>query len=563
MRVERGAVLAAALALVLCGCAAAAQANRHSPGALGNGTFTPSRPAAAQYGPDPSLSCPAGGAFKILADDLAAAAKDSGRPAPQPDGRLCAAADTFLGWSEGEPPPESVSSFVAWHFGVPSATTRVIVVSLQTDDVRVIAEKLLDPVNAFAAGAVAPRFGAATERQRKTAIRTEADSTGGASSRNVTSAMNATKVALVMYDAALELEPLPRKLPAGGKARLAGRLQAGLSNPKVSFADPSGKLTTQPQQGDAVQADLSCGDKPGPLFVEVRADRNGEPASVARFPVLCGVEEPAGAAVAAPDKRPVETGAAERGILAMMNAERKAAGAPELQWDDAVAGVARAASETSREASRPGSTGSGASFDVVARLKQSDVVSALVLVNPAAGLRPEEAQWRLTTTPQHRSNMMNPEATHAGVGVSVLQRPEGPPIYFVTEILVRELPPVDAQALRGKLRDAVSKKRADARAGAVTSDPILEDVAQKYASAMAAGKGEVPKAQGDAIVGPLYKAYRTVNIVAGAKLEPLDLAEEPGAVAPGKGVGVGVAQGMNAVLGKNAVYGVIVIGTRR
>jgi hypothetical protein len=49
----------------------------------------------------------------------------------------------------------------------------------------------------------------------------------------------------------------------------------------------------------------------------------------------------------------------------------------------------------------------------------------------------------------------------------------------------------------------------------------------------------------------------------GAKTEPLEFAEEGGAAATGKAMGIGVAQGMNPVLGKNAVYVVILIGTRR
>jgi hypothetical protein len=156
-----------------------------------------------------------------------------------------------------------------------------------------------------------------------------------------------------------------------------------------------------------------------------------------------------------------------------------------------------------------------------------------------------------------------PRATHAGVGVASYQDPEAGNVYFVTELLVREQPPVDGQALRGKLRDAIARKRADARAGALGADPLLEEVAQKYAQALAASKGELPKAQADALLSPLYKAFRTVSLIGGAKPEPLEFAEEPGIVSQAKVMGVGAAGGSNAVLGKNTAYVIILVGTRR
>ena len=203
------------------------------------------------------------------------------------------------------------------------------------------------------------------------------------------------------------------------------------------------------------------------------------------------------------------------------------------------------------------------SFDVVAQLKKADVVSALVLVNPAAARSPEEAQWRLAHSPVHRANMLNPQATHGAAAVATYQDPAAGTVYFVDEILVRQLPPVDPDTARAQLRDAVARKRSDARADPLASDPMLEEVAQRYATSLAAAKGDLPKAQADAILAPLYKAFRTVGLVGGAKGDPVEFAEEPGVVAPAKLVGVGVAGGSNAVLGKNTPYVIVLVGTRR
>ena len=545
MNVVRHAGLAAALGtLALSAGCAAVQANRHAPGTVSGGAFSPARPGAAQYGPNPALLCPTGGAFPILASDAAELAKDAKRAVPEPDGRLCALADTLLGWNEpGGNPPESVTSFLAWHFGLTAAPARVLIATIESEDPRIIAQRLLDPVNSFGSTAVAPRFGATTMREKK----------------------GATKTVVVFYDAMADLQPMPRRLEAGGQAALQGRLGGGLSKPKVSVCEPSGALENPPQaDGSEIKADLRCGAKPGLLLVEVRAERDGEPVSAARFPIQCGGALPASVAMPAPaPKDAAAMAGADRKIFELMNAERAGAGVPAVGWDPGVAGVAKAASDATRDESRTSSTSSTVSFDVVRQLKKADVMSPLILLNPAAARTPEEAHWRLAHSPLHRSNMLNPQATHAGVGVASLTVPDAGTLYFVTQLLVREQGALDVEALRGKIREAVARKRADARAEPAKSDPMLEEVAQKYAAAMAAGKGDLPKAQGDAIVAPLYKPFRNVSILGGAKSDPLEFAEEPGAVAPAKGVGVGAAQGTNPVLGKNAVYVVILLGTRR
>jgi uncharacterized protein YkwD len=536
----------ALLAMAAAGCAAvqhAAQANRSSPASVAGGVFAPSRPANDQYGAPGSYLCPVGGVAPLLESDVNDLAKDSRKPPAQADGRLCAAADSFLGWKDPAVPPESVTSFTAWYFGEPSPILRVMTAVLDTEDVRVLAERLLDPLNKFAVNADVPRYGFATERVKK----------------------GITRVVLTMQDAALELQPFPRKLPRGGQARLEGKVLGEYAKTTVLVGDPSGKLETiGPKDGQAFAADVKCGDKPGVVLLEIRAERAGAPSALARFPLACGVEPAKSAPIPAVEPGPVDPAQAERKLLDAMNGERAAAGLPPLARDEAVAKVARAASEAQR--SSAGAAGSTVDFDVVGALKKLDVVSPLVLVNPAAALTPREAHWRLTTSPVHRSNLLNPQATHAGVGIAsqkVGKDAGAITVHYVTQLFVRELAVIDAEAMRASLRDAVAGRRKDARADPVKSDPLLEDVAQKYAAAMAAGKGKPPEDKLSEVVAPLYKAMRVVSVTAGTKLEPLEVVEEPGVVSTAKVFGVGVAQGFNLILGNNAVYVAIIVGTRK
>jgi len=246
--------------------------------------------------------------------------------------------------------------------------------------------------------------------------------------------------------------------------------------------------------------------------------------------------------------------------LERINAERTSAGLSALAWDDSVARVARDISESRREEVLHATK---SQVDVAERLKSVELASPVVLLNPAQARTPEEAHRQFSTSPGHRSNYMSPAVSHAGIGVATATDKAGHPMVFVTELFVHELPPVDTEALRQKLRAAMVQKRADARAPAIAKDATLEDVAQKYAKELASAKGTLPKARAEGILAPVNKGFRGVSLIQGAKSDPLEFAEEPTVVSGGKMTGIGIAQGVHPSLGKNAVYVVILMGTRR
>src|SRR5947209_12852892 len=231
---------AAALALLFTGCAASLAANRKSPGVTENGMFKPSRPPADPYGPDPNLTCPDrghNGAVATAVDDRL------GAKAPKPDGRLCAIADTLLGWNTGnrnEPPPETVRAFLSQYFGVPNTVRNILITNLETEKEGDVAAALVEPIANFAATAQHPIYGLMTERAKK----------------------GVTHVSLVMFDEAVQLEPVPRKLAAGASAPLAGKLSGTLKSPKVQVVDPLGKLEKVGGEGQAFKGEIKCGDKP-------------------------------------------------------------------------------------------------------------------------------------------------------------------------------------------------------------------------------------------------------------------------------------------------------------
>jgi uncharacterized protein YkwD len=533
---------AAALALAVAGCAAGAQGTSSSSAApqraeraaaLG-GQFAPSAAPAPAYGAKVGR-CPSGDPFRQVINDLQDAAKRAGREGVKPDEPLCAVADAFLRWNESAAPRPQVLAFVSQWFGLPAPVLPPSIAVIETEDPRILAERIVQAVGNSVLNAVHPRVGLATSHARR----------------------GSTKVVIVLVDAPVEIDPpFPKRLDPGQKATLSGRLLGGLKSPRVQVSDASGQLSApEPGQGDTFQVEIACGDKPGRIVVEIRSE--GEKAGqVANFPVACGRDLPTSVAVA-PEPWPTDPQQAESRILELVNAERSSAGLAPLKLDPAVSGVARGISEDI--AGRGGAPGG----DVGERLKKEGIASQLILQSAASERSFERAHERLMSSPSNRANIMNREVTSVGIGAVSKPDADGKPTVYITEVFTKELPPVDLSKTRQELKAAVAQKRRDARMSALSVDPTLDEIAQKYADAIAEAGGSLPKEKQGEITAPLHRTMKTLTILSGAKPEPLDFAEEPQVTAVAKSVGIGVAQGKHPVLGRNAVYVAIMVGTPR
>jgi uncharacterized protein YkwD len=254
-----------------------------------------------------------------------------------------------------------------------------------------------------------------------------------------------------------------------------------------------------------------------------------------------------------------DTAQQERAIFDEINAERSSAGIAALQWDDKVAQVARSVSDGEAKAGGSG----GAIAELPKRLQAAGVTSSVVIANPGARRTALDAHRRFGLSPVYRANYMSTEATHGGVGVAIAQDPKGS-IAYVTEVFVRELAQMDVSSMAPTLRETINKKRASAGRPAFKDDPVLDKVAQEYAQALAASAGKITDAKHSQIVSPLYKSFRTVDFLSGAKADPLEFADEKTVLtSKEKAMGIGVAQGDHPVLGKNATYVVLLFGTRK
>jgi len=224
--------------------------------------------------------------------------------------------------------------------------------------------------------------------------------------------------------------------------------------------------------------------------------------------------------------------------------------------DADLAKVARSISED--RAKGKGTT----SEELQKRMKELDISAPVLLVSEAQAFGAEEAYTTFSNSPQDRANAMTPDMTNLGIGIAPGPKINDRPMIIVTELFMKQLPPPDAAEVKAKLYEAIQRRRADARAGALAKDPQLEEIAQKYASEMAKDKGQVPKARVAEIEAPLYKGFATVNEIGGVKSDPLEFAQEPAIVGDARLVGVGVGIGTSPQFGKNSTFVVILTGKK-
>jgi uncharacterized protein YkwD len=524
----------ALLLVTATGCAAGLAANTRSPGTVDKGYFVPVRPGEASYGVDPALTCPKYGVNGLVEELLQDGLK--GKTVPQPDGRLCAIADTLLGWPESEDlVPENVRLFLGRYFGLPASFGVPSVRNLDTDEAKNIAPLLADSIINFAGNAQQPRYGLITTRLRA----------------------KTTRVALVLWDQTVELAPIPRKLAPGTSATLSGTL-LGLQNPKVQIVDVVGKLEVVPSQPDqSFKAQISCGDKAGRILVQIIGERDGGNVTAAKFPITCGTDQPVSAKMPEADEKAADPAQTEKQLVDLINADRTAAGLPPLVYDPDLSGVARALAEN-----RAGGRGT-TSTELQQRLKEKDISTPMVLASEGQAFNAEEAHARFSESARDRANEMTSEVNQIGVGAAAGPPVGGRPSIILTELFIKVLAPPDPVAIKAKLYEGIARKRADARANPTAKDPVLEDVAQKYAEGLATYRGSIPKDKESELVAPLYKALGSVNIMGGVKQDPLEFSEEPGVIGNGKLLGVGVAVGSSIQFGKNSTFVVVLLGSAK
>ena len=240
---------------------------------------------------------------------------------------------------------------------------------------------------------------------------------------------------LAFHEHNLDLEPIPRRIPSGGHAQVAGQVQAMFHSPEVLVASPKGAVRTLAAsvRQDSFVARFECNLGDGVYQVEVSAEDARGPTVLANFPVYCGVEPPFTFLLRKPPGvRVTDPDVVEQQILDLLDRDRTANGLPALVRDPRLAQIAR---RYSREMAEIGDVAhfSPRSGNALDRMRAAGVspMPRVIAENVGRDYTAGNAERGFMASPGHRDNILNRAVTHVGVGVAIGQQEDGAlPIFF-------------------------------------------------------------------------------------------------------------------------------------
>lgn len=509
--------------------------------AVGPVTFAPASEPAARYN-EPLVAPPHTQLGDAVIALVAQQAKQLKVPVPAADGRLFRACEELA-----QIVPEegvvgySLVEFALQRNGIIEPSPHLLVVWGDVDQPDPIIEQLKPRLAEILADGATARVGIG-------AVKRNADGTGA--------------IVFALQGSGVTTSPMPRSLPANGSFKLDAIVETRYHDPEVFVTREDGateRLQLDHGKSGAIKASVTCGQHTGKQQIEITAiDATGSTV-LANFPVYCATEPPVALTVQPTQDDGAITNADEAAqrLLALLNRDRQAAGLQPLQWDARVAAVARGHSEEMKRtkvvAHVSPTTGSAAD-----RVRAAGIKTAVVLENVARAYGIGEAHQGLMNSPGHRANLMSPQATHVGIAVVLGDDVSGRRELFVTQVFIRIPPKVDVPAAVELVKQRVSAVRK------VRLDDKLSSTAQQLADGLAQGKQQqqlwpVARHQLDAL-GNTYARVGSV-ITAVAELDPLDGKQLVGDYKPDD-IGIGIAQGMSAEIGENAIWIVILMAEK-
>jgi hypothetical protein len=197
------------------------------------------------------------------------------------------------------------------------------------------------------------------------------------------------------------------------------------------------------------------------------------------------------------------------------------------------------------------------------RARRAGLATPLLLENLARAYSAKEAHDGLMNSPGHRANLLNPQATHAGMGVALREGPGGHELY-VTQLFIRKNPRLDLELARGEVVRAIAAARAAAGVPPSVADPDLDRIAGVYARGLAAGgdRGKLNEAM-DRELDKIVARYSQVATATGITTDPASAVRAQVVDPKARNFGLGIAQGSHPEMGEGAVFVVILMARPR
>ncbi|AKF10104.1 CAP domain-containing protein [Sandaracinus amylolyticus] len=444
----------------------------------------------------------------------------------------------------GDPPPPEVIDFLAWNLGLVEPTPHVIVLGLP-DHVS-IAEHVQRSASQFLGRQTYTHWGA-----------------------TVLPRSGVWLVVVVLSWRHLSLDPIARTLPAGSPIRVNGRLEEGYANPTIVVQAPDGEVTRLPA-GSGPDFDVRVPTTTnGGFQVEVIARGPHGESVLANAPVYVGTEPPRSVRVSPASEEPSgpapDVATLRAQLLEQLNRTRAEVGLPPLQEDPRLDEIALAHSQDMLEHDFLGhvSPRTGSAAD---RVSRGGIRSGLVLENIGRGYSASEIHRGLMDSPGHRANLVNPDATHVGIGV-VSEEENGRVAFLATQVFIREAQEIDVASAPARLLEEINRARVARGAPEMRMEENLQRAAQEAAQAYFAEPTLDQQSTTDRATQNMRRfaiAFRRVGAVM-AVVSSLEEARqlEPALDDTVRVAGIGVAQGDRPDHPPNSIAVVILLAWER
>ncbi len=506
--------------------------------------YVPKTPGVARYNDPPITPAPRSPLADAIVKSLADTAARSGRSAPRPDGRLYAAAKELAALVPDQGPlAYPLVEFAMQRQGIIEPSPHLVIIWGPIDRPEPVLAQLRGRMPALLASGSFSRVGIGSAKR-------------AGKDQYVT--------VLALQTSNLRTSPIPRELVRGGVIAIDATVLGAYRRPEVFVTRENGKVeqpTLAHSGATTFRAKVACDGHKGRQQIEVTAVDASGSTVLANFPVWCNERAPT-SIVVDPDKEdakaPTSVGAAERRMFALINKDRQRYGLPVLVLAPGVVAVARAHSEDMRATGAVAhvSPRTGSAAD---RVRAAGIRTAVVMENVARAYGVGEAQRGLMNSPGHRANLLSKQATHVGVGLALGAVVAGRRELFVTQVFIRVPPRIKRPVAIHAIRTKIAAYRSLAR------DAELDSVAQQYAIDVAGGLSTKDASKRAAKrAGSLAQRFRRATTVVTAvvsldSFKPADALTDRSATH----YGIGVAQGDHKVLGKGAIYIVLMVAQQR
>ena len=304
---------------------------------------------------------------------------------------------------------------------------------------------------------------------------------------------------VLLADRDVALGPVPREIDETEPVSFS--LKNDFEEPSVYVTGPSGKVVeSEPRPvGDGFEVVLSCQGE-GRHDFEILGNNREGPKVLANFPVWCdGAELPDTVAIIPKEDRYIrDAEAAEQELFLLINQSRREHGLRELEWEEEAARVARDHSFDMRDNDffAHVSPNTGTLGD---RAKNSSLRYSIIRENLSTQDSVEAIHAGLMGSPGHRSAILSPDVTRAGVGlVARLKKTQDAEGFrqqqlWVTEVFLDDPPKLDQASIRGLVDRGFKIRASDLENPKVSPRhskvlaKIAEEVAKAYARNETAG----------------------------------------------------------------------------